>query len=118
MTLTDLARKFCEQNGICWHEHRTKRKLPYWVCSCGKENCGQANPDLLDARNVLDVCKGWEDWIPFCRSIGYVCGVIGPSRTGFRNAPQRCLIYLDLITDRTEGRMLRAAVEWRREHLL
>jgi len=114
MTLTDLARRFVEQNGLPWHELTTNPILSFGhKCSCGKPLCKNGiylieehlNPDLLDARVVVDICKGWNDWYVFLSSLI-------PPGTDVIEAVE---IIIDLMQDRT-GKMLRAAVKWRREH--
>jgi len=125
-TLTDLAREFCRQNGIAFHDvppTPDNEGFAHYVCSCGVEffaprdsirHQNKQNPDLLDARTVLDVCKGWKGWSAFHRTFG------SRERTIIEPDGNETVIGaeipIDFMQDRTEGKMLRCAVEWRREH--
>jgi len=113
--ITELSKEFCEQNGICWHEpvNMTEVWLPMnckasWICSkCGKRYTEDDQPDFTDARNVLDVVMKRKDAHEF----------IGSIATSLTVSPQGCeyQIPVELVRDLT-GKLLKLAVEWRREH--
>jgi hypothetical protein len=59
------------------------------------------DPDFTDARNVLDVCKGWLDYEQFIRERIFKYGWTGR-------------MVIDLITDRT-GKLAVLATKWLNE---
>jgi hypothetical protein len=105
--ITALSREFCEQNEI--REHKQDQDAP-WLCVCGAPFHGVTQiPDFSDARNVLDVVMKRKDAHEF----------IGSIATSLKVSPQGCeyQIPVELVRDLT-GKLLKLAVEWRREHAI
>jgi hypothetical protein len=110
--ITELSREFCRQNNLPWDEVVDSDGY----CSCGQYHSsplaylmGAKCPrtaDFTDARNVLDVCRGWKDYRLFMATLQY-----GPDQ-GVEAIDWDGSIDVDLITDRT-GKLLRMAVEWK-----
>ena len=105
--ITELSKEFCRQNEI--REHKQDQDAP-WLCVCGVPFHGVTQiPDFTDARNVLDVVMKRKDAREF----------IGSIATSLKVSPQGCeyQIPVELVRDLT-GKLLKLAVEWRREHAI
>jgi hypothetical protein len=102
MTITELSKRFAEQNKIDLHTWRT--------IGTDKKVYDHSNPDLTLAQNVLDICVEWPDWEEF--SIAHGSFSHWHEIAGNKYV---CWLNLDYIQDRT-GKLLRLVVEWRDEH--
>ena len=115
-----LCREFCLLNGIEWHDVTIEdNKLS--KCSCGmtgimaRTECWKNNPIFPDAKSILEVMMGREDWNSFSMTIG--------SNEYYAKNP--CLmekvhvlgcLLVDLKYIMDSDKLLQAAVEWCREN--
>jgi hypothetical protein len=91
MTITELSREFCRQNGICWHDFWEN---DYLYCKkCRASIFEASNKDFTDARNVLDVFRAKDE------DSDFIAFAVSKSR----KKPEYALA--DLMSDRT-GKLL------------